>query len=80
MVQTNVVTSNINVGIVVCIGGCTPNSRMSTLTGRKRFERIAKESAYMERWYNTLRQWLACFSRKTLAFSKSDTYHEFGSC
>jgi len=32
--------------------------------------------AHMERWYNTLRQWLARFTRKTLAFSKSDEFHE----
>lgn len=40
---------------------------------------VSKESgqvSHMERWYNTLRQWLARFTRKTLAFSKSDTYHE----
>ncbi len=29
----------------------------------------------MERWYNTLRQRLARFVRKTLSFSKLDTYH-----
>jgi insertion element IS1 protein InsB len=32
--------------------------------------------AHMERWYNTLRQWLARYTRQTLAFSKSDFYHE----
>jgi len=30
----------------------------------------------MERWYNTLRQSCARFTRKTLSFSKSDTMHE----
>jgi insertion element IS1 protein InsB len=30
---------------------------------------------HQERWYNTLRQRLARYTRKTLAFSKSDTYH-----
>ncbi len=29
----------------------------------------------MERWYNTLRQRLARFVRKTLSFSKSDAFH-----
>ena len=33
------------------------------------------ETAHMERWYNTLRQRLARFVRKTLSFSKSDAYH-----
>ena len=33
------------------------------------------ETAHMERWYNTLRQRLARFVRKTLSFSKSDVYH-----
>ncbi len=33
------------------------------------------ETAHMERWYNTLRQRLARYVRKTLSFSKSDTYH-----
>jgi len=28
------------------------------------------EAAHMERWYNTLRQWNARYTRKTLAFSK----------
>ncbi len=30
---------------------------------------------HMERWYNTLRQRSARYTRKTLAFSKSDSYH-----
>lgn len=34
------------------------------------------ETAHMERWYNTLRQRLARFVRKTLSFSKSDVYHQ----
>mgnify|MGYP001044244786 CR=1 FL=1 len=33
------------------------------------------ETAHVERWYNTLRQRLARFVRKTLSFSKSDVYH-----
>ena len=33
------------------------------------------ETAHMERWYNTLRQRLGRFVRKTLSFSKSDVYH-----
>ncbi len=39
---------------------------------------VGKESgqtAHMERWYNTLRQRLARFVRKTLSFSKLDAYH-----
>jgi len=34
------------------------------------------ETAHMERWYNTVRQRLARFTRKTLAFSKNDLNHE----
>jgi len=39
---------------------------------------VGKESGqtnHMERWYCTLRQGLARYVRKTLSFSKSDTYH-----
>lgn len=39
---------------------------------------VGKESgqtAHVERWYNTLRQRLARFVRKTLSFSKSDAFH-----
>ncbi|MEO1667189.1 MAG: IS1 family transposase [Chloroflexota bacterium] len=34
------------------------------------------ETAHMERWYNTLRQWLGRYTRRTLAFSRTDYYHE----
>lgn len=34
------------------------------------------ETNHVERWNNTLRQRLARFVRKTLSFSKSETYHE----
>ena len=34
------------------------------------------ETAHQERWYNTLRQWLGRYTRKTLSFSKLDFYHE----
>ncbi len=34
------------------------------------------ETAHVERWNNTLRQRLGRFVRKTLSFSKSETYHE----
>ncbi len=34
------------------------------------------ETSHVERWNNTLRQRLARFVRKTLSFSKSETYHE----
>lgn len=33
------------------------------------------ETSHMERWYNTLRQRISRFVRKTLSFSKSDVYH-----
>jgi IS1 family transposase/transposase-like protein len=34
------------------------------------------QTAHQERWYNTLRQRLARFVRKTLSFSKSENHHE----
>lgn len=34
------------------------------------------ELAHIERWFNTLRQRLARYVRKTLSFSKSEQYHE----
>lgn len=34
------------------------------------------QTAHMERWYNTLRQWNARYTRKTLAFSKKEYYHD----
>ena len=34
------------------------------------------ETNHVERWNNTLRQRLARFVRKTLAFSKSEVYHK----
>jgi IS1 family transposase len=34
------------------------------------------QTAHVERWNNTLRQRLARFVRKSLSFSKSDTYHQ----
>lgn len=33
-------------------------------------------TAHQERWYNTLRQWLGRYTRKSLSFSKQDTYME----
>jgi IS1 family transposase len=39
---------------------------------------VGKESGevnHMERWYNTLRQRLSRYVRKTLSFSKSEMYH-----
>jgi IS1 family transposase len=39
---------------------------------------VGKESGetnHVERWNNTLRQWLSRYTRKTLSFSKSDDYH-----
>ena len=40
---------------------------------------VGKESGqtnHMERWNNTLRQWNARYTRKTLSFSKTDYFHE----
>jgi insertion element IS1 protein InsB len=34
------------------------------------------QTAHQERWYNTVRQRLARFTRQTLAFSKLDAHHE----
>ena len=34
------------------------------------------ETAHMERWYNTLRQWNTRYVRKTLSFSKKVFYHD----
>ena len=34
------------------------------------------QTAHMERWNNTLRQWNARYVRKTLSFSKKDFYHD----
>ena len=31
---------------------------------------------HQERWYNTLRQWVGRYTRRTLSFSKEDRYHE----
>jgi insertion element IS1 protein InsB len=44
-----------------------------------RHQSLGKESGqtnHIERWFNTLRQRLARFVRKTLSFSKSDVFHE----
>ncbi|MGQ9887705.1 MAG: IS1 family transposase [Aggregatilineales bacterium] len=41
--------------------------------------RVGKASGqtnYVERWFNTLRQRLARFARKSLSFSKSGRFHE----
>jgi IS1 family transposase len=39
---------------------------------------VGKESGetnHVERWNNTLRQWVSRYTRKTLSFSKSDEFH-----
>ena len=44
-----------------------------------RHQAVGKDSGetnHIERWFNTLRQRLARFVRKTLSFSKSDRFHE----
>lgn len=33
------------------------------------------QTNHQERWYNTLRQWNARYTRRTLSFSKEDFYH-----
>ena len=46
---------------------------------RRRHQSVDKQAgqtAHVERWFNTLRQRLARFTRKTLAFSKRDALHE----
>ncbi len=46
---------------------------------RRRHQSVNKRSgqtAHVERWFNTLRQRLARFTRKTLAFSKHDDLHD----
>lgn len=45
----------------------------------QRHQAVGKDSgqtSHIERWFNTLRQRLARFVRKTLSFSKSDRFHE----
>ena len=39
-------------------------------------EKSEGETCHIERWFNTLRQRLARFTRKTLSFSKSEAMHE----
>lgn len=39
-------------------------------------DKTSGETNHVERWFNTLRQRLARFTRKTLAFSKRDDIHE----
>lgn len=46
---------------------------------RRRHQSVDKQSgqtAHVERWFNTLRQRLARFTRKSLAFSKRDDLHD----
>jgi IS1 family transposase len=37
--------------------------------------KAAHQTNHQERWNNTLRQWLGRYTRKSLSFSKQDTYH-----
>lgn len=43
---------------------------------RRRHQSVSGQTAHVERWFNTLRQRLARFTRKTLAFSKRDDLHD----
>lgn len=46
---------------------------------RRRHQSVDKQTGqttHVERWFNTLRQRLARFTRKTLAFSKRDDFHD----
>ena len=46
----------------------------------QRHQAVSKDSGqtnHIERWFNSLRQRLARFVRKTLSFSKSDDFHEW---
>lgn len=46
---------------------------------RQRHHMVSKQegqTAHVERWFNTLRQRLARFTCKTLAFSKRDDLHD----
>ena len=36
----------------------------------------AHQTNHQERWYNTLRQWVGRYTRRTLSFSKEDRCHE----
>jgi IS1 family transposase len=41
---------------------------------------VGKESGqtnHIERWNNTLRQWVGRYTRKTLSFSKSEAFHQW---
>ncbi len=51
----------------------------ATVFATDRHQSVGKESGetnHIERWFNTLRQRLARFVRKTLSFSKTDRFHE----
>lgn len=55
-------------------------SAYAMIFARDRHQSVGKDSGqtnHIERWFNTLRQRLARFVRKTLSFSKADRYHEF---
>ena len=46
---------------------------------RRRHQSVDKQTgqtAHVERWFNTLRQRLARFTRRSLAFSKRDDFHD----
>lgn len=44
--------------------------------GHQSVPKTEGQTNHVERWFNTLRQRLARFTRKTLAFSKTQTNHE----
>jgi IS1 family transposase/transposase-like protein len=50
--------------------------RVFALDRHQSVGKASGQTAHIERWFNTLRQRLARFVRKTLSFSKSDQFHE----
>jgi IS1 family transposase/transposase-like protein len=51
--------------------------RVFALDRHQSVGKASGQTSHIERWFNTLRQRLARFVRKTLSFSKSDLFHEF---
>ncbi len=51
-------------------------AKQTALPKERRVGKETGQTAHVERWNNTLRQRVGRFVRKTLSFSKSDTFHE----